>query len=115
MSRLEKRISVTIYYDSPNRINYIEGNGRNFEEAMLDLLNKLFELEREFKTNNIETGGHTAFLSDVEIVLNNKENYICKYTRRLYRSNSTLQQVKGCNLAYKLPVNRLEIVHCRID
>ena len=76
MNRLDKRISILIHYDSPNRINYIEGNGRNFEEAMLDLLNGLFELEREFKTNNIKTGGHTAFLSDVEIVLNNKENYI---------------------------------------
>lgn len=76
MNRLDERISILIHYDSPNRISYIEGNGRNFEEAMLDLLNKLFQLEREFKTNNIETGGHTAFLPDVEIVLNNKENYI---------------------------------------
>ncbi|MBR6515878.1 MAG: hypothetical protein IKT40_03365 [Bacilli bacterium] len=76
MDRLDKRISVSIRYDSPNRINRIEGNGINFEEAMLDLLNRLFELEREFQTNNIKSGGHTAFLPDVEIVLNNKENYI---------------------------------------
>ena len=76
MNRLDERISILIHYDSTNRINYIEGNGRNFEEALLDLLNKLFQLEREFKTNNIKTGGHTAFLPDVEIVLNNKENYI---------------------------------------
>ena len=76
MNRLDKRISINIYYDSTNRINYIEGNGENFEEAMLDLLNSLFKLEKEFKTNNIKTGGHTAFLSDVENVLNNKENYI---------------------------------------
>ena len=76
MNRLDKRIEISIYYDSPNRISYIAGNGKDFEEAMLDLLRRLFELEREFKTNNIKSGGYTAFLPDVEIVLNNKENYI---------------------------------------
>lgn len=72
----EKRICIEINYEGTNGIKSVRGYGENFEKALINLAISLNEFENKFKNNNIENGGHTAFTSDAEEIIRQKQEII---------------------------------------
>lgn len=71
-----KRICIEINYEGTNGIKSVRGFGETFEKALINLAHSLNHFENEFKNNNIENGGHTAFTDDAEDLIRQKQEFI---------------------------------------